>query len=175
MTRDSDLKKHVRARMARTGENYTSARAALLAEQAVRPADREAAARAEHARLIRPFLRDGRLVGIPARRRARTAVMLEILARFAPGEVYDETQVGEVLEAVHEDVAFLRRELVDLGYLEREADGAAYRVAAQVPQRQGNMAQEITEWERTWLPRFIAGDASGAPAAPGGPGAPSGR
>jgi len=175
MTRDSDLKKHVRARMARTGENYTSARAALLAEQAVHPEDREAAARAEHARLIRPFLREGRLLGMPARRRARTAVMLEILARFAPGEVYDETQVGEVLEAVHEDVALLRRELVDLGYLEREADGAVYRVAARVPRREGNMAQEITQWERLWLPRFIASGASVAPGSPEGPGAPAVR
>lgn len=164
MTRDSDLKQLVRARMARTGETYTRARAALLAQDAVRPGPIDPAARAEHERLLRPFWREGRLERMPSRRRARTAVMLEVLARFAPGEAYSEAEVGEVLAGVHEDVAVLRRELVDLGYLWRESDGTVYTVAATVPRRRGNMAQEVTAWEREWLPRFLAGQHPESPA-----------
>ncbi|MFC0674172.1 DUF2087 domain-containing protein [Brachybacterium hainanense] len=165
MTRSSDLKKLVRARMARTGETYTSARAALLAQEAVRPGQdpAETRARAEHEKLIRPFLRDGRLLSVPARRRARTAVMIEVLARFEPGRDHTEPEVGAILEGLHPDVAYLRRELVDLGYLRREIDGSAYRLADRVPVRTGNMAQETTAWERLWLPRFLRGEA----AAPG--------
>lgn len=178
MTRDSDLKALVRRRMAQTGENYTAARAALLAERATDPSllvaprasgssgtrdaadvpveDSDAvAARAEHERLLRPFLRDGRIVRIPARRRPRFALLLELLARFTPGETYSETEVGEILGVLHEDVAFWRRELVDYGLLERDGRGT-YWVTATVPTRTANLAQEATAWERVWLPAFLA-------------------
>lgn len=181
MTHDADLKSLVRARMAATGENYTAARAALLAERATDPARLAARAappdpvaprdpapaaglpdperaRAEHERLIRPFWRDGRIGQIPTRRRARFAVLLELLARFAPGETYSEAEVGEILRPAHPDVAYLRRELVDYGLLRRSPDGGAYRLVAQLPDREGTMRQEITDWERIWLPRFLAGE-----------------
>ncbi|PWH06868.1 hypothetical protein DEO23_08185 [Brachybacterium endophyticum] len=182
MTRSSDLKKLVRARMESTGENYTAARAALLARDATDPdrltvdapasagapvpadtsasADAQApdprAARARHEKLIRPFLRDGHLLSIPAKRKTRLAVLLELLARFAPGESYTEAQVGDILRPIHEDVAFLRRELVDYGYLERDGVGT-YWTAQELPLREGNMAQEVTDWEAVWLPRFLDG------------------
>lgn len=182
MTRDHDLKRLIRARMSATGQNYTAARAALMAQRATDPsalvsapaAPRAAAdavdaepaidpvrARAEHERLLRPFWREGRITSIPARRRARFALLLELLARFAPGEEYSEAEVGEILGVLHPDIAFWRRELVDYALLERDASGARYRVAARVPNRTGNMAQEVTDWERIWLPRFLGGETRG--------------
>lgn len=163
MTKNADFKALVRERMTETGLNYTAARAELLARRATAPAavasvaavPDPAAARAEHERLICPFLRDGRLVTIPAKRRPRFAVLLELLARFAPGETYTEREVNEILGALHEDVAYLRRELVDYGLLERDSLGS-YWVAAAVPPRVGNAAQEVTDWERVWLPQFLA-------------------
>ena len=55
-------------------------------------------------------------------------MLLEVLTRFEPGRDYSEKEVNEVLRGVHEDVAYLRRELVEHHYLER-ADGR-YRTAA---------------------------------------------
>ncbi|MFE5776651.1 DUF2087 domain-containing protein [Brachybacterium sp. NPDC056505] len=162
MTRSSDFKKLVRARMERTGENFTAARAALLAQAATRPeriaapTPDPAAARAHHEKLIRPFLIGGVLERIPAKRTTRLSVLLELLARFAPGEVYTEADVGDILRPVHEDVAYLRRELVDYGYLERDGVGA-YWLPAAPPARVGNMAQEVSDWEAVWLPRFLSG------------------
>ena len=150
MTTRSDFKTIVRARMARTGENYTTARAAL-------ELDREAA-RIAHERLIRPHVEGAgehlRLLRIPARRRPRFAVLLELLARFVPGETYTETQVNAILRPVHDDVAFLRRELIDYRLLERDALGT-YWVAPRPPVREGNEAQETGDWERIWLPEFL--------------------
>lgn len=186
MTHHHDFKKLVRARMAVTGENYTRARSALLAEKQTDPSalrpdacppsspghvlaqmpEREhpsvvepdpAVARAEHERLIGPFLRDGRIVQVPSKRRPRFALLLELLARFAPAEDYREHEVNDVLGAVHDDVAFWRRELVDYGLLEREPGAAVYRVARALPDRSGNMEQEQTDWERVWLPSFLGG------------------
>jgi hypothetical protein len=182
MTRSSDLKKLVRDRMARTGENYTAARAAILAREATDPhrlptgsPQTPEAARARHEKLIRPFLQDDRLVSIPAKRKARLAVLLELLARFAPGEVYSEAQVGDILRPLHEDVAYLRRELVDYGYLERDGAGT-YWTPSVPPVREGNMAQEVSDWEGMWLPRFLSGTLEEHPGAhEERSGAPEGR
>ena len=122
MTRNSDFKQVVRARMAETGESYT---AALAAVQAAAAPDREAyaAARAEQERLVGRLFTDGRIAVVPAKRKVRAAVLLEVVSRFEPGRDYSEPEVNEILLGVHEDFAYLRRELVNYRYLER-ADGA---------------------------------------------------
>lgn len=124
MTSDRDFKKLVRARMVETGENYTSARAALVADRA--------AAQRFYDRTLQAFFRDGRLVAIPAKRRARVVVLLELLRLFEPAKDYPERQVNEILRDVHEDVAYLRRELVDYGLMRRT--NAIYRLAELAPE-----------------------------------------
>jgi hypothetical protein len=156
VTRDRDFKQVVRARMARTGETYTAARAAL--EQEAPPARSSYdAARREQERLVgRLFDGDGRIAQVPAKRRTRAAVLLEVLTRFEPGRDYSEPEVNEVLLGVHEDFAYLRRELVNYHYLERA--GGRYRVVAQAPVRAPVEVQEIPDWEAAWLPGFLAGE-----------------
>lgn len=156
MTAHSDFKKLVRARMDRTGENYTTARAALELDRY--------AARAQHERLLRSHFEDGRfedgrLLRIPARRRARFAVLLELLSRFTPGRTYTETQVNSVLRPAHDDVAYLRRELVDYRLLERDGLGT-YWVTTTPPVRDANEAQESGDWEKIWLPEFLGAGAA---------------
>ena len=148
MTRNSDFKQVVRARMAETGEGYAAARAAL---------EREAydAARTEQERLVARLFTDGRIERVPARRKVRAAVLLEVVSRFEPGRDYAEREVNEVLLGVHEDFAYLRRELVNYHYLQRE-DGR-YRTADRAPERTPVEHQEIPAWEAHWLPGFLAG------------------
>lgn len=160
MTKDRDFKQVVRARMARTGETYTAARASL--EQQTPPpgpTDQTAhdAARREQERLVARLFTDGRLAQIPARRKVRAAALLEVLTRFEPGRVYSEPEVNEILRSVHEDFAYLRRELVNYHYLER-AEGR-YRVVERAPTRAPIERQEIPDWEACWLPGFLAGRA----------------
>ena len=148
MTRNSDFKQVVRARMAETGEGYAASRAAL---------EREAydAARTEQERLVARLFTDGRIERVPARRKVRAAVLLEVVSRFEPGRDYAEREVNEVLLGVHEDFAYLRRELVNYHYLQRE-DGR-YRTADRAPERTSVEHQEIPAWEAHWLPGFLAG------------------
>ncbi|OKL51207.1 DUF2087 domain-containing protein [Buchananella hordeovulneris] len=133
MTSDKDFKKLVRARMLQTGENYTTARAALRADSA--------AAAAFWDKTVATFLRDDRLPHLPAKRRARVVVLIELLDLFNPGVVYSEREVSQLLAQVHDDFASLRRELVDYGLLQR-ADGH-YQVAAQFPTPGPAVAPEI--------------------------------
>ncbi|EON25759.1 hypothetical protein CF8_0082 [Nocardioides sp. CF8] len=151
MTRNSDFKGVVRARMAETGETYTAALAAVEA----RDHAAYGAARAEQDRLVARLFTDGRLAQIPAKRKTRAAALLEVLSRFEPGRDYAEPEVNEVLVGVHEDFAYLRRELVNYRYLSR-AEGV-YRVVATAPERSRIEVQEIPAWEGHWLPGFVAG------------------
>lgn len=151
MTKNSDFKQVVRARMAESGETYTVARAGL--EQQSQAAYGEA--RTEQERLVQRLFTDGRLAQVPAKRKVRVAALLEVLSRFEPGRDYAEREVNEVLLGVHEDFAYLRRELVNYRYLERAA--GIYRVVASAPQRASIEHQEIPAWEAAWLPGFVAG------------------
>jgi hypothetical protein len=77
--------------------------------------DREAAA------VLRAFLRDGRLTSMPAHRGKRLVVLDHVVRIFEPGVRYPEREVNAMLRAFHDDVAALRRYLVDEGMLSREA------------------------------------------------------
>jgi hypothetical protein len=81
-----------------------------------------AQALADRDRVLAAFLdADGRLVRIPARHRKRLVVLDHLARVFEPGQRYPETEVNALLRAFHEDVASLRRYLVDEGFLTREA------------------------------------------------------
>jgi hypothetical protein len=71
---------------------------------------------------------DGRLTAWP-RKYSRKLVAAQYLAgHFAPGRIYTEAQVNDILEDWHtfNDAAVLRRFLIDLGILQREKDGSRY-------------------------------------------------
>ncbi|GAA1388918.1 DUF2087 domain-containing protein [Luteococcus peritonei] len=174
MTRDKDFKALVRSRMRETGQTYTAARAHLADEQeaggrggpggsgatpapsaqpVLQESERWRLAREEQERVVGRFVGDGRLVNFPARRRARAHVLLHLAARFERGRIWSEPEVNQRLAEVVEDHAFWRRELVDYGYLEREA--GRYWLARRLPVRPAHMAQEIPDWEALWLPGHL--------------------
>jgi len=73
------------------------------------------------------FFVDGRLAVYPSRAADRDAVLLHVVGRvIEPGEILDEGAVNDRLAAIVDDVAAMRRYLVDAGLLERSRDGAAY-------------------------------------------------
>jgi hypothetical protein len=94
-------------------------------------AERAAVEDASVASPIRPFVRDGRLVRLPAQL-SKKRLILEHIVRtsFASDAVYDETTVNAVLRPWCEggvaDHVTIRRYLVDLGLLERAS--GTYRV-----------------------------------------------
>lgn len=81
---------------------------------------------AERARVLRAFVRDGRLKSIPTVRSKRLVVLDLVVQAFEPGLRYTEKRVNLELGRWHEDVSALRRHLVDEGFLERERDGRRY-------------------------------------------------
>ncbi|MET9826306.1 MULTISPECIES: DUF2087 domain-containing protein [Streptomyces] len=83
--------------------------------------------------IVRTFVRDGRLVRLPARWTRKKVVLRHIAEQtFAPGVEYPERTVDEKLRAWCEDGEVdhvtLRRHLVDFGHL-RRSDGIYARPA----------------------------------------------
>lgn len=76
---------------------------------------------------VERFLRDGAIDTYPANQAERRELLEWVVGRaIRPGEVLDEREIGERLRPFHEDVAVLRRYLVDAGLLERTRSGTAY-------------------------------------------------
>ena len=73
-------------------------------------------------KVIRAFLRDDRLVSIPAKPGKRDLLLPVILDRCFPEDRdYEEKEVNMRLALLHPDVAALRRYLVDGRLMTREA------------------------------------------------------
>jgi len=80
----------------------------------------------EREKVVRAFMRDGRLVAIPAKPSKRDLLLPVILDRcFPEARAFEETEVNQRLAQLHPDVAALRRYLVDGGWMTRE--GGIYR------------------------------------------------
>jgi hypothetical protein len=76
---------------------------------------------------LRPFVRDGRISAMPARRSARLLLLDQVAQAFEPGRRYPEAVVNEILKALYDDHAALRRYLVDEELMSRTPDGTYWR------------------------------------------------
>jgi hypothetical protein len=87
------------------------------------------------AKVLRAFIREGRLASIPARERKKLVVYRYLVDQILPDpdEIVHERDVNMRLALWHPDVATIRRALADLGFVRR--DGMTYRRA--VPPRPG--------------------------------------
>jgi hypothetical protein len=76
----------------------------------------------ESEKVLRAFVRDGRLVSIPAKPKKRDILLPYVLERCFPEDRdYEEKEVNQRLALLHRDVAALRRYLVDGKLMTRES------------------------------------------------------
>jgi len=76
-------------------------------------------------KVLQTFFQHGQLVQFPAQLKKRVVILEHIVEEFEPDRAYTEHEVNQTLLECNEDVATLRRELVDLGLMVRE--GGIYR------------------------------------------------
>lgn len=86
---------------------------------------------AETAKVLRSFLRGGRLVSMPVSRPKRRVLLEHVVQVFEPGERYAEREVNALLRAFSDDYVTIRRYLVDEDLLAREA-GVYWRIGGTV-------------------------------------------
>lgn len=105
----------------------------ILETDALNSIGTEADLDAEDRKIVRGYLRDGRLTTIPSQRKRRAAVLRALAGRFEPGRTYTEREVNEVIRDWHDDVSTLRRELVMARWLLRDRRGSEYRLNPETP------------------------------------------
>ncbi|HEY4691507.1 MAG TPA: DUF2087 domain-containing protein [Anaerolineae bacterium] len=78
-------------------------------------------------KVLADYLRpDGSLKEIPSQLKKKIIVYRYIAQHFDEGRHYTEKEINEILKRFHPDVASIRRDLFDLGFLERREDGSDY-------------------------------------------------
>jgi hypothetical protein len=71
-------------------------------------------------KVLKAFVRDGRVVDLPAKRAKQLILLDRVSMLFEPGRTYEEIEVNRILLAVYDDYVTLRRTLVDFEFLDRE-------------------------------------------------------
>jgi len=70
--------------------------------------------------VLKTYMRDGRIVTMPAKRSRRLVLLNHVAQLFEVGVQYEEGEVNLRLRNLHEDYAAFRRYLVDEGFLDRD-------------------------------------------------------
>jgi len=68
----------------------------------------------------------GALKEIPSKEKRKIVVLKEIAKNFKAEKQYSEVEINRILKRVNEDYPYLRRLLVEYGFLERTRDGSCY-------------------------------------------------
>jgi ArsR family transcriptional regulator len=71
-------------------------------------------------KVLNTFMLHGRLIKIPAQLKKRQVILERITEAFEPERDYSEREVNIILLDFHEDVAALRRGLIEMGLMTRE-------------------------------------------------------
>jgi ArsR family transcriptional regulator len=71
-------------------------------------------------KVLQTFFKHGRLVQIPAQLKKRLIVLEKLALEFDPGCRYDEREVNQILVEFNDDVATLRRALIEHKLMERD-------------------------------------------------------
>jgi ArsR family transcriptional regulator, arsenate/arsenite/antimonite-responsive transcriptional repressor len=72
-------------------------------------------------KVLAAFLCHGRLIGIPAQHKKRQIILEKLVQEFEPDRTYTEREVNQILVDFSDDVATLRRGLIEHGLMQRDS------------------------------------------------------
>lgn len=76
-------------------------------------------------KILRAFVKDGRVERLPAQQKKRLVVLEALAADFARGREYPESEVNAIIARRHDDYCAVRRGFVDFRIMERNAAAGA--------------------------------------------------
>ena len=78
-------------------------------------------------KVLQSFLdKDGRIKAFPSQEKKLNILLRHVIKDFDPGKHYTEKEVNAILSNYNQDVAFLRRSLVEARLMGRQANGSEY-------------------------------------------------
>jgi hypothetical protein len=78
------------------------------------------------AKVLKTFMKNGRMIRYPSQQKKRLIVIREILSHFNPALTYQEHEVDTIIKEVFDDYCTIRRAFIDHGMMVRNGD--VYRV-----------------------------------------------
>jgi DNA-binding HxlR family transcriptional regulator len=78
-------------------------------------------------KVLSTFIKHGRLVQFPAQFKKRLVILRHIAQEFEPERKYSELEINQILVDFNEDVASLRRGMIEMGLMAR-AKGEYWRI-----------------------------------------------
>ena len=72
------------------------------------------------------FDENGHLKEIPAREKRKVVILRKIAENFKPGTKYTETEVNRILKRINDDFPYIRRLMIEYGFLDRTSDCSSY-------------------------------------------------
>lgn len=72
------------------------------------------------------FDSQGALLRFPTKEKKKLVVLRAIADHFKPGRQYTEVEINRILGRIYEDYPYLRRLLIEYGFLERTHSGSSY-------------------------------------------------
>jgi hypothetical protein len=85
---------------------------------------------AEKESILKAFFKgasDGPLNAYPSQDKKKLVVLAHLAGMFENNKTYSALEVNQKLKSRFEDVATLRRDLIEFGFFERTPDGKTYR------------------------------------------------
>ncbi len=85
----------------------------------------------ENNKIIKNYFIDGdtlKLKRFPAKEKKKIAVLRKIAEQFDDSRKYTEIEINNVIEGIYEDIATIRRYLIQYGFLDRTSDCSEYWV-----------------------------------------------
>lgn len=99
----------------------------LLAEETLPEVAKDLDRKAYDRKVLKTYLNeDGTIHKLPTNRRKLDVILRYVVEHFEFGKLYTEKEVNQIIGGLNEDIAGLRRDLITVGYLDRERDGSAY-------------------------------------------------
>ena len=63
-------------------------------------------------KVLKSFIRHGKLVKIPVQRKKKRIILEEIIRRFEPGRIYPEKEINLIIAEFHDDFCTIRRDMI---------------------------------------------------------------
>ena len=84
----------------------------------------------EDQRVLKEHTHNGKVTSLPNKLKKTVVILRWVATMFEPGKSYSEPEVNAILKEVYAwDYVSLRRDLIVMGYMEREPGGAKYWLA----------------------------------------------
>jgi hypothetical protein len=93
-------------------------------------------------KVLKAFMKNGRLIKIPAQYKKRLIILDEILTRFKFGVTYKENEVNDIIREICDDYTTIRRLFIDERMMARE--GEIYQVKTLIPLPKKNENNTMT-------------------------------